>query len=270
MALGLHAVVLAVMLSAHPAGVAPVQQEAMGIQFVELGPAPGPAPKAKLQPYRQPEPKAEPETSPRVTPKPGLNGLVQSAPEPGPPASVPAKPPKRAQAPPARQRSAPHAQATPARQRSVPHAQATPAPRHQPAPHARLADRSDLEPVQAAGATAPALAGGATRTAQSQGRPQALEPERPRTVGRVDYLGRRPSPTYPRLSERRGEQGRVVLRVLISPEGRVAQVKVQQSSGYDRLDEAAIEAMRQARFRPYTENGIAYQALVDIPFDFVL
>lgn len=87
---------------------------------------------------------------------------------------------------------------------------------------------------------------------------------------RVDYLGRRPSPAYPRLSERRGEQGRVVLRVLISAEGRVAQVKVQHSSGYDRLDEAAIEAMQQARFRPYTENGIAYQALVDIPFDFVL
>lgn len=86
----------------------------------------------------------------------------------------------------------------------------------------------------------------------------------------MDFLGRRPSPTYPRLSERRGEQGRVVLRVLISPEGQVAHVTVQNSSGYDRLDEAAIEAIQQARFRPYTENGIAYQALVDIPFDFVL
>ena len=32
----------------------------------------------------------------------------------------------------------------------------------------------------------------------------------------------------------------------------------------------AVEAMRHARFRPYTENGIAYKALVDIPFDFVL
>jgi protein TonB len=50
----------------------------------------------------------------------------------------------------------------------------------------------------------------------------------------------------------------------------VADVKVQRSSGYSRLDEAAVEAMRQARFRPYTENGIAYKALVDIPFDFVL
>ena len=50
----------------------------------------------------------------------------------------------------------------------------------------------------------------------------------------------------------------------------MADVQVQKSSGYARLDQAAIQAMRQARFRPYTENGIAYPARVDIPFDFVL
>src|SRR3546814_9719188 len=38
-------------------------------------------------------------------------------------------------------------------------------------------------------------------------------------IGKVDYLGKRPSPVYPRASERRGEQGRVVVRVLISAQG---------------------------------------------------
>jgi protein TonB len=75
---------------------------------------------------------------------------------------------------------------------------------------------------------------------------------------------------YPRASERRGEQGRVVVRVLISPQGKVLQATVQRSSGHERLDEAAVRAARGARFKPYTENGIAYKALADIPFDFVL
>jgi protein TonB len=83
-------------------------------------------------------------------------------------------------------------------------------------------------------------------------------------------MGRQPRPQYPRISERRGEQGRVVVRVLISPQGSVLNVSVRSSSGHTRLDEAALKAARTARFKPYTENGVAYQAMADIPFDFVL
>ncbi|HWL29613.1 MAG TPA: energy transducer TonB [Burkholderiaceae bacterium] len=89
-------------------------------------------------------------------------------------------------------------------------------------------------------------------------------------IGKVDYLGQRPNPEYPRASQRRGEHGRVIVRVLISPHGSVLKASVQSSSGYPRLDEAAVKAARKARFKPYTENGIAYQAMADIPFDFVL
>jgi protein TonB len=85
----------------------------------------------------------------------------------------------------------------------------------------------------------------------------------------VDYLGRRPVPVYPRASERRREQGRVVVRVVISTQGTVLEAKVQSSSGYERLDESALKAVRTARFKPYTENGVAYRAMADIPFDFV-
>jgi len=89
-------------------------------------------------------------------------------------------------------------------------------------------------------------------------------------IGKVDYMGKRPVPEYPRMSQRRGEQGRVVVRVLISAEGRVVQASVRSSSGHERLDDAALKAVRTARFKPYTENGRAYQAMADIPFDFVL
>jgi protein TonB len=57
---------------------------------------------------------------------------------------------------------------------------------------------------------------------------------------------------------------------LISPQGTVQALSIQRSSGYLRLDNAALDAARKARFRPYTENGVAYPALADIPFEFVL
>ena len=92
----------------------------------------------------------------------------------------------------------------------------------------------------------------------------------PRTVptSAVQYL-RPPAPVYPRASRRQGETGRATVRVLIDEQGRPAELRVQSSSGYARLDEAALEALRDARFRPYAENGVAQRvwALVPIHFD---
>ena len=60
------------------------------------------------------------------------------------------------------------------------------------------------------------------------------------------------------------------MRVVISPTGQPSSIDVLQPSGFDVLDRAALDAVRRARFRPYAENGVALEALVDIPFDFVL
>jgi len=120
-------------------------------------------------------------------------------------------------------------------------------------------------------APAAPLSGQAEQVAVPQAPAPAPDPGRPRVVGQVNYLnGRQPKPDYPRMSARRREQGRVVLRVVISPEGTVVNVTVQSSSGYKLLDDAAIRAVRIAKFKPYTENGVAYPAQADIPFDFVL
>jgi len=77
-------------------------------------------------------------------------------------------------------------------------------------------------------------------------------------------------PVYPRASLMRREEGRVIVRVSIDTRGEVSAATVQRSSGHERLDEAALDAARKARFKPYTENGVAYPAMADIPFDFVL
>jgi protein TonB len=65
----------------------------------------------------------------------------------------------------------------------------------------------------------------------------------------------RPMPVYPPLSRRLGEAGRVRLMVQVLADGRVGEVSVVESSGYARLDEAAIEAIRRWRFTPATRGG---------------
>ncbi len=67
---------------------------------------------------------------------------------------------------------------------------------------------------------------------------------------------RRFQPEYPPTSRRLGEEGSVVLQVLVGPDGKVQDGKVQKSSGFPRLDEAALKhALRAWRFTPGTEDG---------------
>jgi protein TonB len=96
---------------------------------------------------------------------------------------------------------------------------------------------------------------------------QAPAPAAPRVVTDVAYV-QAPQPRYPPESKRSGEEGLVVLRVLINELGRAARVDVERSSGHVRLDEAARAAVQRALFRPYVENGVARMALATIPIEF--
>jgi periplasmic protein TonB len=91
----------------------------------------------------------------------------------------------------------------------------------------------------------------------------------PALVTQVEYL-RAPSPQYPPVSRRLHEQGVVVLRVLIDIDGRALRVEVEESSGFERLDAEARNAVQRARFKPWTENGRARQAVVLVPIEFGL
>jgi protein TonB len=89
----------------------------------------------------------------------------------------------------------------------------------------------------------------------------------PPVVESVEYV-RAPAPVYPNESSRRRERGTVLLRVLVDTLGRPAQIQLERSSGYTRLDEAARNAVQKALFRPYEVNGIAQPAQVLIPIEF--
>lgn len=84
----------------------------------------------------------------------------------------------------------------------------------------------------------------------------------------IQYL-EPPAPEYPRLSRRLGEAGLVVVRVYVDETGLPRSVQLAQSSGFARLDEAALAAVQRARFKPYSENGVptAGWARIPIPFE---
>lgn len=85
----------------------------------------------------------------------------------------------------------------------------------------------------------------------------------------ADYL-HNPAPAYPALSARRGEQGKVMLRVQVSAQGQALQVELAQSSGFSRLDQAAQEAVRRWRFIPARQGEQAVEAWVIVPVNFKL
>jgi protein TonB len=97
--------------------------------------------------------------------------------------------------------------------------------------------------------------------------PPAPAPAAPRMVSDVAYV-EAPQPKYPAESRRSGEEGLVVLRVLINELGRAARIEIERSSGYERLDNAARIAVQRALFRPYVENGVPRMALAMIPIEF--
>lgn len=93
----------------------------------------------------------------------------------------------------------------------------------------------------------------------------------PVTEARFDagYL-QNPAPTYPPLSKRMGEQGKVLLRAHVLPNGTADGVEIKRSSGSPRLDNAALEAVRKWRFVPAKQGGQAIGAWVQIPINFSL
>lgn len=75
-------------------------------------------------------------------------------------------------------------------------------------------------------------------------------------------------PRYPLESRRAHEEGTVVLAVLVGLDGSVADISVSKSSGSDRLDHAALSAVRRWRWSPTKRDGAAVmvRGLVEIPF----
>ncbi|HEX4879821.1 MAG TPA: energy transducer TonB [Limnobacter sp.] len=163
---------------------------------------------------------------PTITPPSVTGVLLAPEPEPAAPPPPPAPPPpapkpqpKPAPVPKPASKPEPTPMAAP---KPEPAAEASPAPAAPPAP---------VAPVQ-------------------QARP-APEAPAPVTPPRTDAAHlNNPAPQYPALSRRLGEQGRVLLDVYILPDGSVGEIKLNKSSGFDRLDNAALQAVKTWKYVP--------------------
>lgn len=246
--LALHAAVAAFMvLGTRTAPVAAERESAMMVSVIDA-PAPRQAPAQGLAQSLAPAavPPADPE--PRVRPAPEPQPIAQPSPlEPMP-----------------EQQQQQRQQQQPQQRQSKPQRQPKPQPQPRPRPKPQPATRP--APQEAANPSPEPPAASAL-----QGRQQASQAPRqdtPVLVTDIQYDGPRPVPVYPRLSRLHDETGRVVVLVRISAQGKVQDASIDISSGHERLDDAALDAARRARFKPLTRNGVAMPALARLPYDF--
>lgn len=185
-------------------------------------------------------------TEPEVTPPSVIGVLVAPEPEPAPP------PPKQ--------------EPKPVTPKPVPKPVPTPAPKPTPKSTPEPSRKLAPEPVQQAAPAAPAPPSQPVQ----QAAPAPTAPA-PVTPPRTDAAHlNNPAPQYPALSRRLGEQGRVMLDVYILPDGSVGEIKLNRSSGFPRLDNAALQAVKTWKYVPAKRGDTAIPFWYVQPVSFVL
>lgn len=143
----------------------------------------------------------------------------------------------------------------------------TAAPTPAPAPSAFVVPEPPPQPVAAA-PTPPAPAAPPAPPAPPAAPPAPPAPKAvPASALRYAVT---PPIELPLASRRLGESGTVLLRVVFDTQGRAKQVTVLRSSGFSRLDEQALSAMRQARIAPYLDNGQPVEVVAQAPLVYEL
>lgn len=137
---------------------------------------------------------------------------------------------------------------------------ATPAATVQEAPVTPQAP-ADTTPAKAATQASAAPAGGQGGKADAAETRQASFD--------ANYL-HNPKPVYPRISRTMHEEGRVMLRVQVSADGKALQVEINKSSGFPRLDRAARDAVTRWQFVPARQGQENVTSWVIVPINFNL
>ena len=126
-------------------------------------------------------------------------------------------------------------------------------------------------PWSAPNASVPAApAVGGQRESGSRGVSSPAPPHGTAIVSAVPRYRSNPAPDYPTPSRRRGEEGTVLLDVVVNAGGSADAVSVQRSSGYPLLDRAAVAAVRNWTFEPARFQGVALSSHVVVPVRFSL
>ncbi|MFM7658570.1 MAG: energy transducer TonB [Burkholderiaceae bacterium] len=226
---------LAAAIVLHAVLIAVVVSGALHKQATEVEP-----PKVLVQLITPP---AKPEPPPPEPPKP--KPPKAEPPKPQPPKPEPVKPPPRPEP----------TRPEPPRQEAV-----------KPEPHP--------EPVKIEPPPAPVAAPPAPVSPPAPPPPAPPAPPTPKPSARTEvsisasYAAANRKPEYPKMSLRLGEQGTVVLIVMVKSDGSAGDVEVKSSSGFGRLDRAAADAVKTWRFNPATVDGKAVDKSYEVPITF--
>lgn len=140
-----------------------------------------------------------------------------------------------------------------------------------PAPNAPT---GSVSPAPAAPVAAPVAVAPVPAQPEPPARPPAPTPAPAPAVQQpyvdADHADNQYRASYPRISQRLREEGRVVLRVMVGPDGKPTSASVAKSSGHPLLDQAGIETVMRWRYRPGTRGGVSEPASVLVPVDFKL
>ena len=135
-----------------------------------------------------------------------------------------------------------------------------------PVPEVRIAAPAPAEAITARAQPVVPAAPVAVESAPAPATaPAPIEPPR----FDMAYL-RNPAPAYPPISRRLKEEGRVILRVRVGTGGEARDVVIGTSSGFERLDRAAIEAVRAWHFAPAKRGAEPVEAWALVPISFRL
>jgi periplasmic protein TonB len=164
-----------------------------------------------------------------------MANLVAPPTPPAPPASTPPMPQPK-------QEAKPKTQAKPEPKAKTPEPSSTPPP-----------DTSQAKAAEAAKAAESQMPNAAVAPASSQGTSGTpIQTD----IGKLIVVYQPDAdPYYPSFSKRAGEQGEVVVRLIIDETGVVEEAVLLRSSGFARLDRAAEQIGRRYRFKPYSVNG---------------
>ena len=79
-----------------------------------------------------------------------------------------------------------------------------------------------------------------------------------------------PAPPYPAMARRKGEEGKVLLSVMVKTDGSPARIEVRKSSGSPSLDRSALDTVRHWRFVPARQGDKNIDSTVLVPLIFRL
>ncbi|XID74618.1 energy transducer TonB [Alkanindiges sp. WGS2144] len=107
-----------------------------------------------------------------------------------------------------------------------------------------------------------------TPTPKAEPRSEPQPPTEPVQIEGVSYI----KPPRLEVTDRdlKGQPRTVMLKIFISPAGRVDEVQVINSSGLGPLDQKVVRALKRAKFSPHRINGVAVPAYTVQPFVFQL